>query len=197
MRSRFINKRDVENLARDLGKAAWLPFRVMLETGLRVGDVCKLRRSDVQRREDERPVLHFVADKTGKEGFAPISEGLYGALIKEARRRGGYLFPGREKGSHITRQALYARIKRSCADLGIDPRGISPHSLRKVFAVNLRHERGLEAVREALQHDNAAVTRVYAYADTVLQSDSDEPIRWRDLELLVDYILERLHEKGC
>lgn len=196
MRSRFINRGDVENLARDLGTAAWLPFRVMLETGLRVGDVCKIKRSDLLRREDDRPGIRYVAEKTGKEGFALISEGLYGALIKAARSRSGYLFPGREKGKHITRQALYARIKRSCANLGIVPRGISPHSLRKVFAVNLRHEKGLEAVREALQHSNAAVTRVYAYADTVLKSDTDEPIRWRDLELLVDYILERLSEKG-
>ena len=56
------------------------------------------------------------------------------------------------------------------------------------------HEEGLAAVKAALQHDSEAVTRVYAYADTIMNFDSDEAIRWRDLELIVDYILARLHE---
>lgn len=67
--------------------------------------------------------------------------------------------------------------------------------MRKVYAVELMHQSGLSAVQTALQHQNPAVTRVYAYADTVLNFESDEPIRWRDVELLVDYILQRIVEK--
>lgn len=85
-------------------------------------------------------------------------------------------------------------MKRAAARCGVDPAGISPHSLRKCFAVALMREHGLDAVKKALQHSNEAVTRVYAYADTVLRFDSDAPIRWCDVELLVDYILDRIKE---
>jgi integrase len=107
-----------------------------------------------------------------------------------------WLFPGRNPEKHITRQALWARLKRACRLIGVDPDGLSPHSLRKSFAVAIRQEQGFAAAREALQHDSDAVTRVYAYADTIMRAASDDPVRWNELELIVDYILERLHEKG-
>ena len=188
MRSRYIKKNELRSMRTTADADSWLPFRVMLETGLRVGDVVALRREDIHRRAGE-PVIEFRAQKTGKKGTAPISEQLFVTL---RRRPAGFLFPGSGKSGHITRQALWRRVKTFCRDGGIDPAGKSPHSFRKDFAVDLMHEKGLAAVREALQHESEAVSRVYAYADTVLQMDSDEPIRWRDLELVVGYILQRM-----
>lgn len=188
MRSLYIKKNEIRSMRTTADADTWLPFRVMLETGLRVGDVVSLRREYIHRRHGE-PVIEFRAQKTGKRGAAPISEQLFVTL---RRRPPGFLFPGSGKSGHITRQALWARVKRLCADAGLDPAGKSPHSFRKDFAVDLMHSQGLAAVREALQHSDDAVTRVYAYSDTILQKDSDEPIRWRDLELLVDYILQRV-----
>lgn len=150
-----------------------------------------LKRENILQCEGEYYIT-YQAEKTGKDGKALISATLARRLMRRCRK--GFLFPSYGKTGHITRQAVWYRMKRACERAGIEPDGISPHSLRKNFAVALRHEQGIEAVKNALQHSNLAVTRVYAYADTVLQSCSDEPIRWCDLELLVDYILERLKE---
>lgn len=191
MRSKFINKEIVSKLRRVLGSEAWLPFQVSLETGLRIGDVLRLRSSDLSLTRG-RYLLRYVAMKTGKEGTAFLSP----STGKRLACRDGFLFPGRGKSGHLTRQAAWMRVKRACEAVGVDSDGISPHSLRKCFAVALRRKEGIEAVQEALQHSSDAVTRVYAYADTVMNSASDEPIRWCDLELICDYILERIGQKG-
>ena len=199
MRSKYIDKNTVDKLRRAMDRDEWLPLRISLETGLRIGDVVSLKHSAL-RRKDGKPILRTKAQKTGKTGDFPISPALYDALkkrvdaVKGTARDGAFFFPSYGKTKHLTRQAAWARIKTAAHRLGIEADGVSPHSLRKCFAVALRHEAGLEAVRKALQHSSDAVTRVYAYADTVLQFDSDEPIRWRDVELIVEYILERLKE---
>lgn len=191
MRAHYIEKSTVDALRRVIGREEWLPMQISIETGLRIGDVVALRLENVVTRDKVHGIA-YKASKTGKEGFAPISDGLY----KRLRGRKGFLFKGTGKSGHLTRQACWARMKRGADRLKIDSDGISPHSLRKCFAVALMHERGITAVREALQHSNDAVTRVYAYADTLMRADSDAPIRWRECEILVDYILARLNERS-
>lgn len=190
MRSKFINREIIERLRRSMTSEEWLPFEVALQTGLRIGDVAALPLSALAQSGDGY-VIRYRAAKTGKFGEAAISPGLYGRLIS---RKGKWLFPGRRKGTHITRQALWARLKAACRRIGVDDVGLSPHSLRKCFAVAVRQEQGFAAAREALQHGTDAVTRVYAYADTIMRAATDEPIRWNELEVIVDYILERLNE---
>lgn len=168
---------------------AWLPFRVSLETGLRIGDVVKLRRIDL--KDDG---LHFTAEKTGKRGVAKISASLRQALEK---KRGKWLFPSPYKaGKHITRQCAWARIKKACERSGHDPQGISPHSLRKLFAVELYREKGFRAVQEALQHSNAATTELYSFADWSTGKSADLPLRRKDLQLLINMVLEALSDAG-
>lgn len=192
MRSKFISADVIRRLRKAMGAEAWLPFEVALQTGLRIGDVASLPCSAV-RMTDGGAVIDFTAAKTGKEGSARISAGLY----KKLSNKGGlWLFPGNKPGRHITRQALWARMKAACASLGVDPDGISPHGLRKTFAVRVRQRSGFAAARDALQHNTDAVTRVYAYADTIMRAASDDPIRWNELELIVEYVLERLKEGG-
>ena len=190
MRSKYIDKNTVDKLRRSMVNEEWLPLRISLETGLRIGDVVSLKRTALKKK-DGSYFLRTAAQKTGKLGDFPISDSLADVLKV---RKGTYIFPSYGKSGHLTRQAAWSRMKSAAHRLGINADGISPHSLRKCFAVALRHQAGIEAVKKALQHSSSAVTRVYAYADTVLQFDSDEPIRWRDVELIVDYILERLRE---
>lgn len=201
IRSNFINAHDVERLRKCLSSDEWLPLQLSLETGLRIGDVLSLRAD--QLTADQH--IQYVASKTGKAGIAAISKDLFLRIIAQKwgknalksnyfllfRPDQGYLFPGRGKTGHLTRQAAWARMKRAAARAGIDATGISPHSLRKCFAVALRHSDGIAAVKAALQHDNEIVTHIYAYADSVMQGAPDEPMRWRDLEMLAQYILDR------
>ncbi len=172
----------------------WLPFRLALETGLRIDDVLSVRVSDISVR-DGAHVLSYTAHKTGKSGEAAISSELAAALTAGKKKRSAFLFPSNSKSGHITRQCAWQRIKRAAGRCGLDLAGISPHSLRKCFAVDKLHKEGLAAVREALQHSSDAVTALYAYSDTVASHAPDEPIRWRDLELVMQYIFSRITQK--
>lgn len=189
MKSRYIEPREWRELEEKLTPEAWLPFRVSLETGLRIGDVVKLRRVDL--KDDG---LHFRAEKTGKRGVAKVSASLRQALSK---KRGKWLFPSPYKaGEHITRQCAWARMKKACERAGIDSSGISPHSLRKLFAVELYREKGFKAVQEALQHSNAATTELYSFADWSTGKSAEIPLKRKDLQLLINMVLEALGDVG-
>lgn len=187
MKSRYVEKYELDKLRPLLAEEAWLPLWVSLETGLRIGDVVKLRRQNLQTDG-----LHYKAQKTGKNGVAKVSAVLRREL---ERKRGKWLFPSSyKKGKHITRQCVWARIKTACKRAGIDPDGVSPHSLRKVFAVELYREKGFRAVQEALQHRNAATTEIYSFADWSSGERAELPLRRKDLQLIVKMVLEALGE---
>lgn len=186
MKSRFLDLPEVKALRGALNEEAWLPLWVSYETGLRVGDVVRLKPTNVKPDG-----IHYRAEKTGKYGVAPISA----ELRKRLRRGGKWLFPSPYKtGKHITRQCVWARVKRAAERAGVESEGTSPHSLRKVFAVELYREKGFAAVREALQHANSATTEIYSFADWNTGENANLPLVRRDLQLVVRMVLEALGE---
>ena len=104
MKSRYFDTSELEKLRLVMSESAFLPLRVSLETGLRIGDVVALKRCNL--KEDG---LHFQARKTRKNGVAKITK----ALRKELEStRGKWLFPSPYKrGAHLTRQAVWKRMK--------------------------------------------------------------------------------------
>lgn len=185
MRSKYVEGEDLSRLKETLSEDEWLPLWVSLETGLRIGDVVKLRRENVQKDG-----LHYKAQKTKKNGVAKI-----GAHLRKRLEgiKGKWLFPSPYKpGAHLTRQCAWARIKRACARAGVDPAGISPHSLRKVFAVELYRESGFKAVQSALQHSSAATTEIYSYADWSTGENAERPLMRKDLTLIIKMVIEAL-----
>lgn len=189
MRSRYLDSGEVRRLRAALSPYEWLPLWVSLETGLRIGDVVGLKCGALRRDG-----LHFTAAKTGKRGVAVISDDLRRALRKDSP--GAWLFPSPYRlGTHLTRQACWARIKRGAKTAGVDLEGVSPHALRKSFAVELYREKGFKAVQAALQHRNAATTEIYSFADWSTGENANKPLLRRDLQLIVKMVLEALG--GC
>ena len=184
MRSRFLEDSEIKALQEALDTEAFLPLVVSLETGIRIGDVVSLRVSDVKKDG-----IHFTAKKTKKAGIAKISQ----KTRKKLRTGGVWLFPSPYKaGKHITRQAVWARIKRAGKSAGVDLEGLSPHSMRKAFAVELYKQKGFKATQEALQHSKACTTEIYAFADWSTGEKSELPLQRRDLQLIVKMVLEAL-----
>lgn len=184
MKSRYVESGELEKLRSVLPAEYWLPFWVSLETGLRVGDVVKIKRKDIKSDG-----IHYVAEKTGKRGIAPISASLRKALAG----RGKYIFPSsRNANKHITRQAVWSRIKRGGERAGLNVEGLSPHTLRKVFAVETYREKGFRAVKEALQHSNSATTEIYSFSDWSTGVNAEKPLTRKDLQLIVKMCIEAL-----
>ena len=71
MKSKYIETAEVEALENVIDREAWLPLRLALETGLRIGDVVRLK---VANLKDDG--VHFRAQKTGKYGVAKVSSEL-------------------------------------------------------------------------------------------------------------------------
>ena len=184
MKSRYLDKEEISKLRAALTPSEWLPLWVSLETGLRVGDVVKLKKRDLKGNE-----LHYIAEKTKKSGVATISQ----KLKKELEAiHGKYIFPSYKSGKHLTRQAVWQRIKRAGERAGVDLEGVSPHSMRKAFAVELYREKGFKTVQNALQHSNTATTEIYSFADFDTGKNADLPLKRKDLKLIVHMVIEAL-----
>ena len=197
-RSRYATGDELDRLRAAMGPQAWMPFLLMLDTGVRVGDAVKARRCDFYRAEDGSPHFRWIAEKTGKVGDSKICEQVFAFATSGDRPADAWVFPGRGKAGHITRQAVWARIKTATKCTRIDGAGVSPHTMRKVAAVQLRRACGFQAAKAALQHSYDATAALYAYADAMAAPDT--PITWGQLEMLAEYVaakvLERLDKTG-
>ncbi len=182
MRTEYISPEVVEKIRANMPPNQWLALWVSCETGLRVGDVVALRRDNIKGR-----TLRYRAQKTGKSGKCKLSKQLAAALTASSSQ--GWVFPSpKNSGKHLTRQAVWHRVKRACQLAGIDSRGIAPHSFRKYFAVELFAEVGLDAVQKALQHDSVRTTEIYALSDFTDSANADKPLLRRDIRIVADIV---------
>lgn len=159
MRSEYINYGDLQHLFSVLMPENALVLRVSLETGLRIGDVLAIRTEQIRAQR-----FTVREQKTGKSRRVYLSKPLWDALRRSAGRI--YVFEGRnDPHKHRTRQAVYNDLKRAAKAFRI-PQNVSPHSLRKLYAVTLLDETGdLELVQRALNHDRITTTLIYALSD--------------------------------
>ncbi|WP_158034396.1 tyrosine-type recombinase/integrase [Kocuria coralli] len=130
--------------------------RLMLLLGSRAG----LRRSEIAalHSRDIEPGWLFVTGKGGQRRFIPIHEDL-DPLLRAAKERGGWIFPGRFTG-HCHHDHVAKTISRALGP------GWSTHNLRHWFATTLYTSTGdLRAVQELLGHANIATTQIYVGID--------------------------------
>ena len=182
MRTEYISPEIVEKIRAAMPPDQWLALWVSCETGLRVGDVVSLERGSIKGR-----TLRYKAQKTGKKGSCQLSPQL--AALLKSHGFGRWIFPSpKDARKHITRQAVWKRVKRACERAGVDPQGIAPHSFRKYFAVQLFREGGMSAVQNALQHESVHTTEIYALSDFSDSAHGDEPLLRRDIGIIADIV---------
>lgn len=162
MKTEYLFDKEVERVLALLTPENRLVLRVCLATGLRVSDVLNLRP------EQLKPHFWVTEQKTGKRRQVGLREPLLSDLQKAAGKI--WVFPGRDARKHRTRQAVWKDVKRAAVALRL-PQNVAPHSIRKVYTVDLLHKYGdIAKVQRALNHSNAAVTLVYAMADSQLEA---------------------------
>lgn len=158
----FLLNREVDRVLAALMPSNRLVMRVILHTGLRVGDVLNLRP------EDLKPRRWVTEQKTGKRRMIGLPESLLCDLRKECGAF--WVFPSpKNPKKHRTRQAVWADVKRAAKAFRL-PQNVGTHSARKVYAVLLLRKYGdIDAVRRNLKHRYESTTMIYAMADLLLQ----------------------------
>lgn len=164
-RSDYVYKATFDHILSVLTPQNRLAIETSLTTGLRISDVLSLKTEDV--RQSDR--LTVIESKTGKKKRIYLSNALRDALLRFSGKI--YIFPHRlDYRRHRTRQAVYKDIKRACKAFRIKNLQISPHSARKIFAVSqFQKYQDINRVKKLLNHDDEAVTMIYAMADTITE----------------------------
>ena len=159
MKTEYLLHREVGHVLAALMPQNRLIARVCLHTGLRVGDVVALRTQDLGLQ------MMVTEAKTKKRRRVGLPADLLAAIRDQAGAE--WAFPGRS-GGHKTRQAVWSDVKRAARAFRL-PQNVAPHSLRKVYAVDLLERYGdLERVKRALNHGSIETTLIYAMADKLL-----------------------------
>lgn len=165
MRTQYLLEKEVDRVLGLLMKENRLALRVSLHTGLRIGDVLRLRTSQL------KPQFWVTEAKTGKRKLV----GLPGPLLRDLKRNAGsiWVFEHRtDPTKHRDRSTVWKDVKRAAVAMRL-PQNIGPHSFRKVYAVELLHKYGdLEKVQRALNHSDSTTTLIYAMADSLMSQQN-------------------------
>ncbi|RIL05583.1 MAG: site-specific tyrosine recombinase XerD [Proteobacteria bacterium] len=148
--------------------------RAMLEvlygSGLRVSELVSLPLGALDRRAG----LVRVLGKGGRERIVPLGEPGLAALeswlaegrplfARRARKASDAVFLT-PRGSAMTRQNFFARLRQLALRAGIPRERVSPHVLRHSFATDLLEGGAdLRAVQAMLGHSDLATTEIYTH----------------------------------
>lgn len=162
MTTEYLLGREMEHVFAALTKQNALIMRTVLHTGLRISDVLELRT------EQLKPSMWVVEKKTGKRHRCGLPAPLLEAILEQAGEE--WAFPGTKPGTHKTRQAVWADVKRAAKAFRL-PQNVGTHSFRKVYAVRLLDKYGdVKRVQKAMGHSSPSVTALYAMADKLLET---------------------------
>jgi len=134
----------------------------LLDTGLRVSELCALKMSDYERKQGRLSVRHGKGDKPRVVYLGQSAQrGLWRYLTERgAVPAGAPLFATRE-GKRMNKDSVRLMITRAGARCGVA--GAGPHRFRHTFAVNfLRNGGHILALQDLLGHSSLEMVRRYA-----------------------------------
>lgn len=139
--------------------------RLILNTGLRVGEAVNVRLMDIEWAQGELRV-NGKGDKDRVLYLAPADLSALDTWLKRRRtlfsvdNGFSYLFIT-HTGSKLSTRYVHAMLKRIARRAGIEKK-VYPHLLRHTYATDLlKHTRNLRTVQEALGHESIVTTQIY------------------------------------
>ena len=164
MRSDYVSNDTISALLWSLTRADKLISEICLQTGWRIDDVLELKREQVEKAPEQKSTYITIAEKkTGKRSRKALPRQLLMDCLEQSGRY--YIFEGRDDWrKHRKRQAVFLDLKRCAKRFNINI-NLSPHSLRKNYAVYVYNKYGIEKVQAELNHDNMFVSMLYALSD--------------------------------
>ncbi|MEE9389405.1 MAG: tyrosine recombinase [Paracoccaceae bacterium] len=149
-------------------------MELLYATGMRVTELVSLPAAAA--RGD--PQFLLVRGKGGQERMVPLSNPARQALLlwlkarddqqavatKNGRQESPFLFPSRGKLGHLTRHWLYGFIKTLAIAAKIDPKKVTPHTMRHAFATHLlANGADLRSIQTLLGHADISTTEIYTH----------------------------------
>ena len=183
MRSEWANPDAVRLILTALMPENRLALEVSMSTGLRINDVLSLRTEQLRRAYDGNGRVTVREQKTGKNRRVYLRKDLRLRMLQQAGEI--YVWPGRcAETKHRSRTTVYKDLRRAASLYRIDGKKLdahlSPHSMRKVYAVNEYKRTGdLAAVQRDLRHTDPAVTALYALADVLDERQRKGVKKWK------------------
>lgn len=170
MVSKWLAIAKAHDAERKKGGVSWYLLLLLgFNTGLRIGDICRLRVKDVRGRER----VNIEAQKTGKMSdvkLQAIAQKAFAEALK-GRDEDDYVLASRQKSpasggeKPISRQRAYAIIREIAARAGFAER-VGCHTLRKTFAWNYYQAGGdLTKLQKILDHSSQEATLHYLGLD--------------------------------
>ena len=150
-----------------LAKRNYALLEVLLETGLRVGEVAALRISDLALH-DRSGVVRVREGKGWKQREVPLNSNTRRALKlylkgREPLRDEDYVFLSQRGGKPLSLRTMQATVSELARRARITRIPVSPHTLRHCFALRyLKHNPGkLVELATLLGHESLDTTAVY------------------------------------
>lgn len=155
---------DLSRYNSKIGKRRYLLFACGVYTGLRIGDILKLRVGDLLNDD----ILRIREEKTGKLNQLPINDELKRIARKELKHlpKSQLIFlSSHGTGKPITRQTAYKDIVKVCRDNNINY-CVGGHTLRKTFGYMFYKMSGdISMLMLWFKHSNLNVTKRYIGID--------------------------------
>src|ERR671934_1298747 len=161
-----LPKRDVDRLIREAQKAGnkrnLAIVHLLRHTGLRVGELCALRLSDIRTSERKGSVL-VRSGKGDKDRIVPLNHDVREALEAYLKVRPAaaddHLFLG-QRGEPLQTDGVQLIVRKLARRAGLQ--GVTPHVLRHSFAKHvLDAGEDLATVSRLLGHERLETTAIY------------------------------------
>ena len=138
---------------------------LLYSSGIRISELCRLHCGDIIHSKN---CIYISRSKNRSDRYAVLSDKAYEILVKYIRasyrnaKREDWLFPGQNKGDHISTESVRRVFVGALSCLDMADSGFQPHSLRHAFGLHL-YEAGVDlmSIKEAMGHKCLFSTTIY------------------------------------
>lgn len=139
------------------GQRDYILFLLGINSGLRVGDMLKLKVKDVSRKKS----FIIIEGKTKKKRTVNISNFYDEMQAYTDTVESEFLFPSRKGDKAISTTQAYRQLVKA-GDMVDIPSGIGTHTMRKTFGYHFyKQYKDIEKLQMILNHTDINVTRRY------------------------------------
>jgi integrase len=163
-------REDVERTLEELAPMPAAIVRLILFTGARPGEICKMKASEVTKDGPHgvwvyRPGSHKTAHH-GKRRFVTFGNISRQLLQKHWPSHADYFFPSTHIVSHYQPASLRQAVSHACTRAGVPH--FSPYQLRHLRLTELATDKGLEAAAAVAGHGEQSTTKLYQHEPDVI-----------------------------